>query len=96
MANAIIEDYKILGRNEEENTRLRAEAEALVRAAREGAEQLEREKAAFEQYKQTKAWAATASLKQVRTLAKFLSDERKSWKESISNERKIWKETWAK
>ncbi|KAM0071891.1 hypothetical protein Hdeb2414_s0001g00030391 [Helianthus debilis subsp. tardiflorus] len=47
MANAIMEDYKVLGRREEENVRLRAEAEAMVKAAREGAEQLEREKAAF-------------------------------------------------
>ncbi|XP_022024871.1 uncharacterized protein LOC110925212 [Helianthus annuus] len=62
MANAIMEDYKVLGRKKEENARLRAESEALVKAAREGAEQLKREK--------------------VRTLAKLLSDERKSWKES--------------
>ncbi|KAJ0871452.1 hypothetical protein HanRHA438_Chr11g0512511 [Helianthus annuus] len=96
MANAIMEDYKVLGRKEEENARLRAEAEALVKAAREGAEQLKREKAAFEQYKQTEEWAATAGLKQVRTLAKLLSDERKSWKESLSYERKTWKESWAK
>ncbi|KAJ0780974.1 hypothetical protein HanPI659440_Chr06g0243961 [Helianthus annuus] len=82
MENAIMEDYKVLGRKEVENTRLRAEAEALVKAAREGAEQLEREKAAFEQYKQIEEWAATAGLKQVRTLAKLLSDEHKSWKES--------------
>ncbi|KAF5798469.1 hypothetical protein HanXRQr2_Chr07g0293271 [Helianthus annuus] len=80
----------------EENARLRAEAEVLVRAAREGAEQLEKEKAAFEQYKQTEEWAATAGLKQVRTLAKLLSNERKSWKESLSDERKSWKEFWAK
>ncbi|KAJ0917695.1 hypothetical protein HanRHA438_Chr05g0208881 [Helianthus annuus] len=59
MANAIIEDYKILGRKEEENTRLWAKAEAL-----------------------TEEWAATTGLKQVRTLAKLLSDERKSWKDS--------------
>ncbi|MFS8016674.1 hypothetical protein Hanom_Chr15g01371341 [Helianthus anomalus] len=44
MANAIIEDYKVLGRKEEEIVRLRAEAEATAKAAREGAEQLEREK----------------------------------------------------
>ncbi|XP_021985068.1 uncharacterized protein LOC110880964 [Helianthus annuus] len=82
MANAIMEDNKVLGRKEEKTARLRAEAEALVKAARDGAEQLEREKAAFEQYKQTEEWAATAGLKQVRTLAKLLSDERKGWKES--------------
>ncbi|KAJ0431670.1 hypothetical protein HanIR_Chr17g0850881 [Helianthus annuus] len=82
MANAIMEDYKLLGRKEEETARLRAEAEELVKIAREGAEQLKREKAAFEQYKQTEEWAATAGLKQVRTLAKLLSDERKCWKES--------------
>ncbi|KAJ0433216.1 hypothetical protein HanIR_Chr17g0867771 [Helianthus annuus] len=75
---------------------MRAEAVELVKAAREGAEQLKREKAAFEQYKQTEEWAATAGLKQVRTLAKLFSDERKSWKEFLSNERKSWKESWAK
>ncbi|KAJ0953740.1 putative AH/BAR domain superfamily protein [Helianthus annuus] len=96
MANAIMEDYKVLGRKEEETARLRAEAEDLVKVAREGAEQLKREKAAFEQYKQTEEWAATAGLKQVRTLANLLSDEHKSWKESLSNERKTWKESWAK
>ncbi|XP_021985567.1 tol-Pal system protein TolA-like [Helianthus annuus] len=63
MANAIMEDYKVLGRKEEENARLRAEAEALAKAAREGAEQLEREKAAFEQYKQTEEWAELMNVK---------------------------------
>ncbi|KAF5792406.1 hypothetical protein HanRHA438_Chr09g0417651 [Helianthus annuus] len=64
IANAIMEDYESLGRKEEETARLRAEAEALVKAAREGAEQLKKEKAAFEKLKQTEAWAATAGLKQ--------------------------------
>uniref|UniRef100_A0A251UWI8 Uncharacterized protein n=1 Tax=Helianthus annuus TaxID=4232 RepID=A0A251UWI8_HELAN len=96
VANAIMEDYKVLGRREEETARLRAEAEELVKAAREGAERLKRDKAAFEQHKQTEEWAATAGLKQVRTLAKLLSDECKSWKETLSNERKSWKESWAK
>ncbi|XP_035837810.1 uncharacterized protein LOC118485608 [Helianthus annuus] len=96
MANAVMEDYKVLGCKDEETARLRAEAEELVKAAREGAEQLKREKAAFEQYKQTEEWAATAGLKQVRTLAKLLSDERKSWKETLSDKHKSWKESWAK
>ncbi|KAF5795066.1 hypothetical protein HanXRQr2_Chr08g0335401 [Helianthus annuus] len=96
VANAIMEDYNVLGCREEETARLRAEAEELVKAAREGAEQLKRVKAAFEQHKQTEKWAATAALKQVRTLAKLLSDERKSWKETLSNDRKSWKESWAK
>ncbi|KAJ0906527.1 hypothetical protein HanPSC8_Chr07g0306401 [Helianthus annuus] len=96
VANAIMEDYKVLGRREEETARLRAEAEDLVRAAREGAEQLKRDQAAFEQHKQTEEWAATAGFKQVRTLPKLLSDEHKSWKETLSNERKRWKESWAK
>ncbi|KAJ0626847.1 putative AH/BAR domain superfamily protein [Helianthus annuus] len=96
VANALMEDYKVLGRREEETARLRAEAEELVKAAREGAEQLEKDKAAFEQHKQTEEWAATAGLKQVRTLTKLLSDERKSWKETLSNERKSWKESRAK
>ncbi|KAM0028886.1 hypothetical protein Hdeb2414_s0018g00519461 [Helianthus debilis subsp. tardiflorus] len=73
VANAILEDYKVLGCREEEAARLRAEAEEL-----------------------TAEWAATAELKQVRTLAKLLSDERKSWNETLSNERKTWKESWAK
>ncbi|MFS7905734.1 hypothetical protein Hanom_Chr01g00051181 [Helianthus anomalus] len=94
MANAIMEDYKVLGRKQGETARLRAEE--LIKAAREGAKQLKREKATFEQYKQTEEWDATAGLKQVRTLSKLLSDERKSWKEKLSNERKTWNESWAK
>ncbi|MFS7935731.1 hypothetical protein Hanom_Chr05g00407021 [Helianthus anomalus] len=96
VANAILEDYKVLGRREEEAARLRAEAEELVKAAREGAEQLERDRAAFDKQKQTSEWAATAELKQVRTLAKLLSDERMSWDEKFSTERKKWNESWAK
>ncbi|KAF5761680.1 hypothetical protein HanXRQr2_Chr16g0767851 [Helianthus annuus] len=96
VANAILEDYKVLGRREEEAARLRAEAEELVKAAREGAEQLERDRAAFEKQKQTSEWAANAQLKQVRTLAKLLSDKRKNWNEKFSNERKKWNESWAK
>ncbi|KAJ0827261.1 hypothetical protein HanRHA438_Chr17g0823671 [Helianthus annuus] len=96
VANAIMEDYKVLGRKEEESARLMAEAEKLVKAAREGAEQLERDRAAFEKHKQTEEWAATAELKQVRTLSKLLSDERKSWNEKLSDERKSWKVSWAK
>ncbi|KAJ0743954.1 hypothetical protein HanPI659440_Chr10g0381891 [Helianthus annuus] len=96
VANAILEDYKVLGRREEDAARMRAEAEKLVQAARAGAEQLEKDKAAFEKQKQTAEWAATAQLKQVRTLAKLLADERKSWNEKLSNERKKWNESWAK
>ncbi|XP_022032664.1 uncharacterized protein LOC110933766 [Helianthus annuus] len=59
-----MEDYKVLGRREEETARLRAEAEKLVQVAHKGAEQLKRDKAAFEQHKQTEEWAATAGLKQ--------------------------------
>ncbi|KAJ0506997.1 hypothetical protein HanLR1_Chr12g0464881 [Helianthus annuus] len=96
VANAILEDYKVLGRREEEAARMRAEAEKLVKAAHAGAEQLEKDRAAFEKQKQTAEWAAAAQLKQVRTLAKLLSDERKSWNEKLSNERKKWNESWAK
>ncbi|KAJ0944713.1 hypothetical protein HanPSC8_Chr03g0119911 [Helianthus annuus] len=64
VANAMLEDYKVLSRGEEEAVRLRAEAEKLVQAARAGAEQLEKDKAAFEKQKQTSEWAATAQLKQ--------------------------------
>ncbi|KAJ0714109.1 hypothetical protein HanPI659440_Chr13g0485881 [Helianthus annuus] len=96
VSNAILEDYKVLGHREEEAARLRAEAEELVKAARAGVEQLDRDRAAFEKQKQTAEWAATVELKQVRTLAKLLSDERKSWNEKLSNERKTWKESWAK
>ncbi|KAF5802250.1 hypothetical protein HanXRQr2_Chr06g0257391 [Helianthus annuus] len=81
---------------EDEAARIRAEAEELIKAARAGAEQLEKDRAAFEKQKQTLEWAATAQLKQVRTLAKLLSDERKSWNEKYSNERKKWNESWAK
>ncbi|XP_022025312.1 uncharacterized abhydrolase domain-containing protein DDB_G0269086-like [Helianthus annuus] len=91
-----MEDYKLLSQREEEAARMRAEAEKLVRAARAGAEQLEKDKAAFEKQKQTEEWAVTAELKQVRTLAKLLSEEHKNWKETLSNERKTWKESWAK
>ncbi|KAJ0592914.1 hypothetical protein HanHA300_Chr03g0091191 [Helianthus annuus] len=38
IANAIVEDYNALGRGEEDNIRLRAEVEAMVKAAREGTE----------------------------------------------------------
>ncbi|KAJ0737538.1 hypothetical protein HanLR1_Chr06g0208121 [Helianthus annuus] len=86
IANAIMEDYKVLGRKEEETVRLRAEAEAMVKAAREGAEHLKKDKASFEKLKQTKTWAASAGLKQVRTLAKLLSDERKGWREACARE----------
>ncbi|KAJ0599860.1 putative AH/BAR domain superfamily protein [Helianthus annuus] len=96
VANAIMEDYKLLSRREEEAARMRSEAEKLVRAARAGAEQLEKDKAAFEKHKQTEEWAATAKLKHVRSLTKLLSEERKNWKETLSNERKTWKESWAK
>ncbi|KAJ0753142.1 hypothetical protein HanPI659440_Chr09g0332421 [Helianthus annuus] len=48
--------------------------------------QLEREKAAFEKLKQTERWAASAGLKQVRSLAKLLSDERKIWKDACDRE----------
>ncbi|KAJ0593884.1 hypothetical protein HanHA300_Chr03g0102451 [Helianthus annuus] len=96
VANAILEDYKVLGRREEEAARMRAEAEKLFEAARAGAEQLEKEQAAFEKQKQTSEWAAAAQLKQVRTLAKLLADERKSWNEKMSNERKKWNASWAK
>ncbi|KAJ0877732.1 hypothetical protein HanRHA438_Chr10g0431741 [Helianthus annuus] len=96
VANAILEDYKVLGRREEDAARMRAEAEKLVQAARLGAEQLEKDRAAFEKQKQTSEWAAAAQLKQVRTLAKLLADERKSWNEKMSNERKKWNASWAK
>ncbi|KAJ0660076.1 hypothetical protein HanRHA438_Chr14g0656801 [Helianthus annuus] len=86
IANAIMEDYNVLARREEETIRLRVEAEAMVKAAREGVEQLEREKAAFEKLKQTERWAASTGLEQVRTLAKLLSDECKLWKESYARE----------
>ncbi|KAJ0880527.1 hypothetical protein HanRHA438_Chr10g0464161 [Helianthus annuus] len=79
-----------------EAARLRAEAEELVKIACAGAEQLEKDRADFEKQKQTEEWATTAELKQVRTLAKLLSDERKSWNEKLSDERKSWKVSWAK
>ncbi|KAM0057475.1 hypothetical protein Hdeb2414_s0005g00158601 [Helianthus debilis subsp. tardiflorus] len=69
IANAIMEDYKVLGRREEETTHMRAEVEATVNAAREGAEQLEKDRAVFEKLKQTETWVATASLKQAANAA---------------------------
>ncbi|MFS8010123.1 hypothetical protein Hanom_Chr14g01293301 [Helianthus anomalus] len=86
MASAIMEDYKVLCRKEEETDRLRAEAEVMAKGAREGAEKLEREKSSFERHKQTEAWVTTAGLKQVRTLAKLLSDKRKGWREACARE----------
>ncbi|KAJ0719287.1 hypothetical protein HanPSC8_Chr08g0328681 [Helianthus annuus] len=86
MANSIMEDYKVLGHKEEEIVRLWDEVEAMAKAAREGAEQLEREKAHFEKHKQIEAWATTTGLKQVHTLAKLLSDERKGWREACARE----------
>ncbi|KAF5775593.1 hypothetical protein HanXRQr2_Chr13g0613821 [Helianthus annuus] len=86
IANAVLEDYNVLARREEENIQLRAEAEAMVKAAREGVEQMERQKAAFERLKQTERWAASAGLEQVRSLAKLLSVERKLWKEACARE----------
>ncbi|KAJ0717224.1 hypothetical protein HanPI659440_Chr13g0521191 [Helianthus annuus] len=86
IANAVLEDYNVLARREEENIRLRDEAEAMVKAAREGAEQMDRQKAAFERLKQTERWAASAGLEQVRSLAKLLCDERKLWKEACARE----------
>ncbi|MFS7953198.1 hypothetical protein Hanom_Chr07g00615751 [Helianthus anomalus] len=88
IVNAVMEDYNALARKEEETIRLRVEAEAMVKAAREGAEQLEREKAALEKLKHTERWAASAGLDQVRTLAKLLYNERKLWKESYVRENK--------
>ncbi|MFS7915174.1 hypothetical protein Hanom_Chr02g00162221 [Helianthus anomalus] len=86
IANAVMEDYNVLARREEETIRLRAEAEAMVKAAREDAKQLEKDKAAFEMLKQTERWAASASVEQVRSLAKLLSDECKGWREACDRE----------
>ncbi|MFS8027727.1 hypothetical protein Hanom_Chr16g01502131 [Helianthus anomalus] len=86
IANAIMEDYNALGRREEETIRLRAEAEAMVKAAREGVEQLKKDRAAFEKLKQTETWAATAGLIQVRSVTKLLSDERNGWREACARE----------
>ncbi|KAM0071706.1 hypothetical protein Hdeb2414_s0001g00028291 [Helianthus debilis subsp. tardiflorus] len=86
ITNAVMEYYNVLAHREEETIRLRAEAEAMVKATREGAKQLEREKVAFEKLKQIERWAASVGLEQVRNLAKLLSDERKLWKESCARE----------
>ncbi|MFS8004180.1 hypothetical protein Hanom_Chr13g01222661 [Helianthus anomalus] len=69
-----------------ETIRLRAEAEAMVKAAREGADQLKKDRAAFEKLKQTETWVASASLKQVRYFTKLLSDEPKGWREACARE----------
>ncbi|MFS8003374.1 hypothetical protein Hanom_Chr13g01213231 [Helianthus anomalus] len=64
IANAIMEDYNALGRRVEETIRLRAEAVAMMKAAREGTERLKKDKAAFEKLKQSESWATTVGLKQ--------------------------------
>ncbi|MFS8000232.1 hypothetical protein Hanom_Chr12g01175921 [Helianthus anomalus] len=69
-----------------ETTWLRAEAEAMMKTAQEGAERLKKDRATFEKLKQTKTWAATVGLKQVRSLTKLHSDERKGWKEACARE----------
>ncbi|KAJ0753636.1 hypothetical protein HanPI659440_Chr09g0337981 [Helianthus annuus] len=51
IANAVMEDYNILARREDETIRLRAQAEAMMKAAQEGMEQLEKDKAAFAKLK---------------------------------------------
>ncbi|MFS7997887.1 hypothetical protein Hanom_Chr12g01147261 [Helianthus anomalus] len=86
IVNATMEDYNVLARREEETIWLRVKAEAMVKAAREGVKQLEKDKAAFDKLKQTETWAASADLKQVRSLAKLLSDERKGWREACARE----------
>ncbi|KAJ0668927.1 hypothetical protein HanPI659440_Chr17g0695231 [Helianthus annuus] len=86
IANAIMEDYNAMGRREEETIRLHAEAEAMVKAARDGVEQLEKDRVAFEKLKQTKTWAATAGHKQVHSPTKLLSDEHKGWREACARE----------
>ncbi|KAJ0776555.1 hypothetical protein HanLR1_Chr02g0046981 [Helianthus annuus] len=73
IANAIMEYYNALGRREEETTGLRAEAEAMMKAAREGVERLKKDRAAFEKLKQT------VGLKQV-------PDECKGWREACARE----------
>ncbi|XP_022007579.1 uncharacterized protein LOC110906811 [Helianthus annuus] len=79
MANAIMEDYKVLGRKEEETARLRAEAEVMAQAAREGAEQLEKEKVAFEKQNQevTNLKAVNAALVKETAAAEAAAKEAK-------------------
>ncbi|KAJ0922601.1 hypothetical protein HanPSC8_Chr05g0205791 [Helianthus annuus] len=77
---------KVLAHGEEETIRLHAEAEAMMKTVRDGAEWLKKYRASFEKLKQTETWAATAGLKQVRTLAKLFSDERKGWREACARE----------
>ncbi|KAF5758978.1 hypothetical protein HanXRQr2_Chr16g0735681 [Helianthus annuus] len=86
IANSVIEDYNASARREDETIRLRAQAEAMMKIAQEGVEQLEKEKTTFEKLKQTERWTASAGLEQVRSLAKLLSDERKLWKEACATE----------
>ncbi|XP_022019357.1 uncharacterized protein LOC110919392 [Helianthus annuus] len=66
-----------MGRREEEAARLRAEAEELVKVARAGAEQLKKDRAAFEKQKQTEEWATTAELKQAEARAVKALEEAK-------------------
>ncbi|MFS8008628.1 hypothetical protein Hanom_Chr14g01275011 [Helianthus anomalus] len=58
----------------------------MMKTAREGVERLKKDRATFEKLKQTETWAATAGLKQVHSLTKLLSDERKGWREACARE----------
>ncbi|KAM0026074.1 hypothetical protein Hdeb2414_s0020g00553931 [Helianthus debilis subsp. tardiflorus] len=75
IAHAIMEDYNVLALKEEETIRLRSEAEAIVKGAREGAEQLEKDKAAFEKLKRTETWVASAGLKQEKAAVEAAAKE---------------------
>ncbi|KAJ0789111.1 hypothetical protein HanPI659440_Chr05g0199781 [Helianthus annuus] len=74
IANAIMEDYNVLGRREEETIRLRAEAEEMAKAAREGAEQ-ENEKLFRVRQELTNLKAANAALVKEKAAAEAAAKE---------------------
>ncbi|KAJ0788070.1 hypothetical protein HanPI659440_Chr05g0187371 [Helianthus annuus] len=86
IANAILEDYTALARREEKTIQLREKAEALMKTAQAAEERFEKQKAEFEKLTKTEEWDASFSLKQVRSLANLLTEERKLWKEACSRE----------
>ncbi|MFS7947549.1 hypothetical protein Hanom_Chr06g00549571 [Helianthus anomalus] len=51
-----------------------------------GDERLTEEKADFEEYKRTEEWSVVAANKQVRSLTKLLSQERKLWNEACAHD----------
>ncbi|KAJ0779589.1 hypothetical protein HanPI659440_Chr06g0228171 [Helianthus annuus] len=80
-SNVIFRNWYALSQKEEEYNRFKSEVVATMEIIKVGQERLAKEKADFEAYKRTEKWSAAAANKQVRSLTKILSQERK-----LSNE----------